>query len=52
LTAAGIEVMRVDGSNDETVDLGAALRLLAARGITRVFCEGGRDLPMRSHATI
>lgn len=44
LTAAGIEVMRVEASDDGSLDLAAALRLLAARGITRVFCEGGPGL--------
>lgn len=38
--ATGAEVARVE-AQDGVVDLLAALRLLAARGITRVFSEGG-----------
>ena len=38
LRARGIEVER---AGDARVDLGEALRLLARRGITRVFSEGG-----------
>jgi diaminohydroxyphosphoribosylaminopyrimidine deaminase / 5-amino-6-(5-phosphoribosylamino)uracil reductase len=38
--ATGAEVARV-GAQDGVVDLLAALRLLANRGITRVFSEGG-----------
>jgi diaminohydroxyphosphoribosylaminopyrimidine deaminase/5-amino-6-(5-phosphoribosylamino)uracil reductase len=38
--ATGAEVARV-GAQDGTIDLLAALRLLADRGITRVFSEGG-----------
>ncbi|MGJ0507564.1 MAG: bifunctional diaminohydroxyphosphoribosylaminopyrimidine deaminase/5-amino-6-(5-phosphoribosylamino)uracil reductase RibD [Methylocystis sp.] len=38
--ATGAEVARV-GAQDGTIDLLAALRLLAGRGITRVFSEGG-----------
>lgn len=41
LTAAGVEVMRVSRADDGHLDLGEALRLLAARGITRIFSEGG-----------
>lgn len=44
LRAVGIEVMRVDPKSDGHLDLSAALRLLADRGITRVFCEGGPGL--------
>jgi diaminohydroxyphosphoribosylaminopyrimidine deaminase/5-amino-6-(5-phosphoribosylamino)uracil reductase len=40
LIEAGAEVLRV-GAPGGRVDLGVALRLLAARGITRVFSEGG-----------
>lgn len=40
LVREGVEVMRVEAP-DGRVDLGAALRLLGARGITRVFSEGG-----------
>ena len=38
LRTRGIEVER---AGDSRVDLGEALRLLARRGITRVFSEGG-----------
>jgi diaminohydroxyphosphoribosylaminopyrimidine deaminase/5-amino-6-(5-phosphoribosylamino)uracil reductase len=41
LVAAGVEVMRVSRGADGHLDLSEALRLLAARGITRVFSEGG-----------
>lgn len=41
LVAAGVEVMRVSRAADGHLDLGEALRLLATRGITRVFSEGG-----------
>lgn len=41
LRRAGCEVMLVSRRDDGTVDMGAALRLLAARGITRVMSEGG-----------
>jgi diaminohydroxyphosphoribosylaminopyrimidine deaminase/5-amino-6-(5-phosphoribosylamino)uracil reductase len=41
LVAAGIEVMRVARGGDGRLDPGAALELLAQRGITRVYCEGG-----------
>jgi diaminohydroxyphosphoribosylaminopyrimidine deaminase/5-amino-6-(5-phosphoribosylamino)uracil reductase len=41
LIAAGVEVMRVSRAADGHLDLGEALRLLATRGITRVFSEGG-----------
>jgi diaminohydroxyphosphoribosylaminopyrimidine deaminase/5-amino-6-(5-phosphoribosylamino)uracil reductase len=41
LVAAGAEVARVASDASGGVDLGAALRLLATRGITRVFSEGG-----------
>jgi diaminohydroxyphosphoribosylaminopyrimidine deaminase/5-amino-6-(5-phosphoribosylamino)uracil reductase len=44
LVAAGVEVMRVGADAAGRVDAGEALRLLAARGITRVFCEGGPRL--------
>jgi diaminohydroxyphosphoribosylaminopyrimidine deaminase/5-amino-6-(5-phosphoribosylamino)uracil reductase len=40
LVEAGAEVLRV-GAPGGRVDMGAALRLLGARGITRVFSEGG-----------
>jgi diaminohydroxyphosphoribosylaminopyrimidine deaminase / 5-amino-6-(5-phosphoribosylamino)uracil reductase len=41
LRSLGIEVMRVGRARDGHLDLGAALRLLALRGVTRVFSEGG-----------
>ncbi|WP_332685156.1 bifunctional diaminohydroxyphosphoribosylaminopyrimidine deaminase/5-amino-6-(5-phosphoribosylamino)uracil reductase RibD [Bosea sp. (in: a-proteobacteria)] len=41
LVAAGVEVMRVARAADGHLDLAEALRLLATRGITRVFSEGG-----------
>lgn len=47
LVAAGVEVMRVGRSADGHLDLGEALRLLAARGITRVFSEGGPTIGER-----
>ncbi|MGL4636087.1 MAG: bifunctional diaminohydroxyphosphoribosylaminopyrimidine deaminase/5-amino-6-(5-phosphoribosylamino)uracil reductase RibD [Beijerinckiaceae bacterium] len=44
LRGAGVEVMRVDKGRDGKLDILAALTLLAARGITRVFSEGGPTL--------
>lgn len=41
LVAAGVQVMRVSRGADGHLDLAEALRLLATRGITRVFSEGG-----------
>jgi diaminohydroxyphosphoribosylaminopyrimidine deaminase/5-amino-6-(5-phosphoribosylamino)uracil reductase len=41
LRDAGAEVMRVARAPDGSLDVGAALKLLAQRGITRVFSEGG-----------
>lgn len=41
LVAAGVEVMRVGAGPDGHLDLMAALRLLGARGVTRIFSEGG-----------
>jgi diaminohydroxyphosphoribosylaminopyrimidine deaminase/5-amino-6-(5-phosphoribosylamino)uracil reductase len=41
LVAAGVEVIRVGRGSDGHLDLRAALALLATRGITRVFSEGG-----------
>lgn len=52
LRQAGCEVMLVSRRDDGSVDMGAALRLLAARGITRVMSEGGPLLAstlIRSH---
>ncbi len=44
LEAEHIEVAIAPCGDDGRVDLKAALGLLAARGITRVFCEGGPHL--------
>ncbi|KAA2238008.1 bifunctional diaminohydroxyphosphoribosylaminopyrimidine deaminase/5-amino-6-(5-phosphoribosylamino)uracil reductase RibD [Salinarimonas soli] len=44
LAGAGVEVMRVAADAAGRVDVAEALRLLALRGITRVFCEGGPRL--------
>ncbi|WP_439573732.1 bifunctional diaminohydroxyphosphoribosylaminopyrimidine deaminase/5-amino-6-(5-phosphoribosylamino)uracil reductase RibD [Phreatobacter sp.] len=44
LRAAGCEVMLVRRLDDGTLDLGAALRLIGVRGITRVLAEGGPRL--------
>jgi diaminohydroxyphosphoribosylaminopyrimidine deaminase / 5-amino-6-(5-phosphoribosylamino)uracil reductase len=41
LVAKGVEVMRVARAPDGHLELYAALALLAKRGITRVFSEGG-----------
>ena len=41
LVAAGVEVLRVSAGQNGRLDLSEALRLLATRGITRVFSEGG-----------
>ncbi len=41
LRSAGAEVMRVGREASGALDIAAALRLLAFRGITRVFSEGG-----------
>jgi diaminohydroxyphosphoribosylaminopyrimidine deaminase/5-amino-6-(5-phosphoribosylamino)uracil reductase len=41
LRARGVDVVRVESVAPWRLDLGAALRLLAARGITRVLLEGG-----------
>lgn len=43
LLEQGVEVLRVT-SGEGGIDLAGALRLLAERGITRVFCEGGPRL--------
>ncbi|MBS7536210.1 bifunctional diaminohydroxyphosphoribosylaminopyrimidine deaminase/5-amino-6-(5-phosphoribosylamino)uracil reductase RibD [Ancylobacter sonchi] len=44
LTERGVEVMRVGATPDGGLDLEAALRLLAARGITRAMVEAGPRL--------
>jgi diaminohydroxyphosphoribosylaminopyrimidine deaminase/5-amino-6-(5-phosphoribosylamino)uracil reductase len=41
LAARGVETARVEADPSGAVDLGAALRLLGQRGVTRVFSEGG-----------
>jgi diaminohydroxyphosphoribosylaminopyrimidine deaminase/5-amino-6-(5-phosphoribosylamino)uracil reductase len=41
LVAHGVEVMRVEADSQGRVSLPEALALLATRGITRLFCEGG-----------
>lgn len=41
LVAAGVEVMRVGVGPQGHLDLGEALQLLGACGITRIFSEGG-----------
>lgn len=41
LAATGVEIARVGPDATGHVDLAAALRLLARRGMTRVFSEGG-----------
>ncbi|MDE2018500.1 MAG: dihydrofolate reductase family protein, partial [Hyphomicrobiales bacterium] len=42
--AAGVEILRVEEGADGRLDLAAALRTLATRGLTRIFCEGGPRL--------
>lgn len=44
LIEAGVEIERVDVDDAGRIDLAAALAFLAARGLTRVFCEGGPRL--------
>jgi diaminohydroxyphosphoribosylaminopyrimidine deaminase/5-amino-6-(5-phosphoribosylamino)uracil reductase len=44
LTAQGVEVLRVPSDRNGRVLLPEALRVLGARGLTRVFCEGGPGL--------
>jgi diaminohydroxyphosphoribosylaminopyrimidine deaminase / 5-amino-6-(5-phosphoribosylamino)uracil reductase len=41
LVSLGVEVMRVGADEHGRVRLDEAMRLLAVRGVTRVFCEGG-----------
>ena len=41
LRARGVEIARLPAGAGRQIELAAALRLLAARGITRVFSEGG-----------
>jgi diaminohydroxyphosphoribosylaminopyrimidine deaminase/5-amino-6-(5-phosphoribosylamino)uracil reductase len=44
LTARGVEVIRVRVSDDGRANLPEAFASLSARGVTRVFCEGGPEL--------
>jgi diaminohydroxyphosphoribosylaminopyrimidine deaminase / 5-amino-6-(5-phosphoribosylamino)uracil reductase len=44
LVAKGVEVVRVKADRAGHVDLAAALNMLGAQGLTRVFCEGGPHL--------
>jgi diaminohydroxyphosphoribosylaminopyrimidine deaminase/5-amino-6-(5-phosphoribosylamino)uracil reductase len=41
---AGVDIIEVPAGNDHTVDLGAALSILAESGVTRVLVEGGAHL--------
>jgi diaminohydroxyphosphoribosylaminopyrimidine deaminase/5-amino-6-(5-phosphoribosylamino)uracil reductase len=43
LRLLGVEVMRI-GESDGRLDLAAALKLLAGRGVTRLIVEGGPTL--------
>lgn len=47
LAAAGVDIIRVPASRSGRIDLTAALRALAARGITRLLVEGGPILSAR-----
>ena len=47
LTERGVVVERVALDGEGHVDLGAALRALSARGVTRVFSEGGPRVAAR-----
>lgn len=44
LAAQGVEIVRVKADAAGHVSLNAALALLGARGLTRIFCEGGPNL--------
>ncbi len=44
LAGAGVEVIRVETTTSGRLDLRAALRLIATKGITRILCEGGPGL--------
>jgi diaminohydroxyphosphoribosylaminopyrimidine deaminase/5-amino-6-(5-phosphoribosylamino)uracil reductase len=44
LNAAGIEVLRCPVDPEGRIDLPSAMALLAARGLTRIFSEGGPTL--------
>jgi diaminohydroxyphosphoribosylaminopyrimidine deaminase/5-amino-6-(5-phosphoribosylamino)uracil reductase len=47
LEAAGVEVQRVAAAPDGRIDLRQALAMLARRGLTRVFSEGGPQVAAR-----
>ena len=47
LAGCGVAVERVSLDAEGHVDLGAALRALSARGVTRVFSEGGPSVAAR-----
>ena len=47
LRARGVEVARLDAGSEGQVDLQQALRWLGARGVTRVFSEGGPTVAAR-----
>ena len=47
LRARGVEVARLDAGPEAQVDLQQALRWLGARGVTRVFSEGGPTVAAR-----
>lgn len=44
LVSRGVEVLRAPSSAEGRIDVGAALRLLASRGIVTVMVEGGAEL--------
>jgi diaminohydroxyphosphoribosylaminopyrimidine deaminase / 5-amino-6-(5-phosphoribosylamino)uracil reductase len=44
LAGQGVEIVRIVADAAGHVDLAAALSMLAARGLTRIFCEGGPRL--------
>jgi len=44
LTARGVEVLRAPSSAEGRLDAGAALRMLAARGVVTLMVEGGAEL--------
>ena len=44
LTTRGVEVLRVPSSAEGRLDAGAALRMLAAKGVVTLMVEGGAEL--------